>query len=67
MVELKTSRERIERKRERQRERDIIIVSRFEDYKSKGFSVSDAVKLTANDFDLSEPTVYNIRRRSSSV
>lgn len=64
MVNLKTSKERSELKKEMQKQRDKLILERFEENKKK-YTVSDAVAITANEFNLSQVTIYNIRRRNN--
>lgn len=63
MVNIKTSKERSELKKEMQKQRDKIILNRFEEIK-KNHSISDAVAITANEFNLSQMTIYNIRKRN---
>lgn len=64
MVNLKTSKERSELKKEMQKQRDKLILSRFEEVR-KNHTVSDAVAITANEFNLSQVTIYNIRKRNN--
>lgn len=64
MVQLKTAKERLERKVEQRKRRDEIIMNRFKEY-CKSYSISDAVTITANEFNLSVMTIYNIRRRTN--
>ena len=64
MVTVKTAKERIKKKKEEQAKRDKIIFSRFNELR-KNYSVTDAVVITANEFNLSLVTVYNIRKRQS--
>lgn len=64
MVNVRTSKERLEKKKEEQMKKDKIILSRFNEH-CKKYSISDAVVITANEFNLSPVTIYNIRKRSS--
>lgn len=64
MVNLKTSVERKELKEKMQKQRDKIILARFEEIR-KNHTVSDAVAITANEFNLSPMTIYNIRKRNT--
>lgn len=64
MVNVRTSKERLEKKLEEKSKRDRAILSRFND-NCKKYSISDAVVVTANEFNLSTMTIYNIRKRNS--
>lgn len=64
MVNVRTSKERLEKKMEEKLKRDKVILSRFND-NCKKYSISDAVVVTANEFNLSTMTIYNIRKRNS--
>lgn len=64
MVQLKTSKERLERRMEQQLKRDKTVLARFNEH-CKKYCISDAVTITANEFNLSTATVYNIRRRNA--
>lgn len=64
MVNVKTAKERQERKLEERINRDKEIMARFNENR-KIYSLSDAVIVTANEFNLSVPTLYNIRKRNS--
>lgn len=65
MVELKTSKEKAEIKRQQRKERDEKIYGRFLEL-SQQYSLSDAVCIVANEFGLSLPTVYGVRKRMSN-
>lgn len=65
MIELKTSKQKAEARRKRMEERDKTIYDRFIEL-SKVNSLSDAVCITANEFCLSLPTIYEIRKRVES-
>lgn len=62
MVELKTSREKAEARKKLQEAKDKEIYLRFLELKDE-HSLSDAVCITANEFNLSLPTIYGIRKR----
>lgn len=62
MVELKTSKEKLEEKRKLREARDKEVYLRFLELKEE-HSLSDAVCITANEFNLSLPTIYEIRKR----
>lgn len=64
MVQFKTSKERLEKKIEQKQKRDNVILSRFNE-NCKKYSISDATVITANEFNLSAMTIYNIRKRNS--
>lgn len=62
MVELKTSRQKAEARKRQREARDKIIYARFLEL-TRTNSLSDAVCITANEFCLSLPTIYEIRKR----
>lgn len=64
MVQLKTSKERLEKRNEQRLKRDRAILTRFNE-NCKKYSISDAVTITANEFNLSSMTIYNIRKRNT--
>lgn len=64
MVQIKTSKERFEKKKEQRRRKDGIILSRFNE-NCKKYSITDAATITADEFNLSVMTIYNIRKRNS--
>lgn len=64
MVQFRTAKERLEKKLEERQQKDKMILARFNEI-CKVHTVSDAVNLTANEFNLSPMTIYNIRRRNS--
>lgn len=64
MVQLRTAKERLEKRMKQQLKRDKMVLAKFNEY-CKKYCVSDAVTITANEFNLSAATIYNIRKRNS--
>lgn len=63
MMQFKTAKERLEKRIEERKRKDKLVLNKFSEY-CKRYSISDAVTLTANEFNISSMTVYNIRRRN---
>ena len=61
-MKLKTSEERLKLRKERQRKQDAKVMD-FYNKTLESHSISDSVVITANEFGLSLPTVYNIKNR----
>lgn len=66
MVYIKTAKEKLERRVKERQRKDSLVLNKFNEY-CKTYSISDAVTLTANEFNISNMTVYNIRRRNQTT
>ena len=65
-MKLKTSEERLKIKREEQLKKDAKVIAKFNKLR-ENYNVNDATILTANEFGLSIPTIYNIRKRNNGT
>ena len=63
-MKIKTSKERLKQRKLEQKKKDEKIISYFTKLRET-YNVNDASILTANEFGLSLPTIYNIRKRNS--
>ena len=65
-MKLKTSEERANLKRQEQIKKDAKVIARFEKLR-ENYNVNDASVIVANEFGLSVPTIYKIRKRNNGA
>lgn len=65
-MRLKTAEERLKLRKEEQQKKDAKIMARFNKLR-ENYNVNDACIMTANEFGLSVPTIYNIRKRNNGT
>jgi hypothetical protein len=64
MVQFKTSKERCEKRIEERKKKDEKVLAKFKE-NCKTYSISDAMVITADEFNISVVTLYNIRKRNN--
>ena len=65
-MKLKTSEERANLKKQERLKKDARVIACFNKLR-ESYNVNDASIMTANEFGLSVPTIYNIRKRNNGT
>lgn len=65
-MKLKTSEERANLKKQERLKKDAKVIAYFNKLR-ESYNVNDASIMTANEFGLSVPTIYNIRKRNDGT